>query len=216
MLASWLVSWRFKSKFEEFAQIPLSSGMTGRAVAEKMLSDNGIYDVKIISAEGRLTDHYNPADRTVNLSSDVYNGTSIASAAVAAHECGHAVQHARSYAWLQFRSSMVPLLSITSQWVQWILLGGILMINVFPALLWIGIVLFAFTTIFSFVTLPVELDASRRALGWLDASGITRTQEHEQAKSALSWAAMTYVVAAIGSLATLLYYVSIAMGGRRH
>src|SRR2546428_7899027 len=202
MLASLLVSWRFKSKYEEYSQIPLSSGMTGRAVAEKMLSDNGIHDVKIISAEGRLTDHYNPGDKTVNLSPDVYSGTSIASAAIAAHECGHAVQHAKSYAWLQFRSSMVPLLSITSQWVQWVILAGIFMINVFPALIWIGIALFAFTTIFSFVTLPVEFDASRRALAWLDTSGITRTQEHDSAKNALSWAAMTYVVAAIGSLAT--------------
>ena len=215
MLASWLVSWRFRSKFEEYSQIPLSAGLSGRAVAEKMLSDNGITDVKVISAEGRLSDHYNPGDKTVNLSPEVYDGHSIASAAVAAHECGHAVQHAQAYAWLQFRSSMVPLLTITSQWVQWVLIGGILMINVFPALIWIGIALFAFTTIFSFVTLPVEFDASRRALAWMDTSGVARSQEHETAKNALWWAAMTYVVAAIGSLATLLYYVTIAMGGSR-
>lgn len=214
MGVSWLVGYRFKSKFNEYAQIELSSGLSGRDIAEKMLRDHGITDVRIISVEGQLTDHYNPIDRTVNLSPDVYHGHSVAAAAVAAHECGHAVQHANAYNWLQFRSALVPALSITNNWIPWVLLGGVLLLNVFPALLLIGIVLFAFTTLFSFVTLPVEFDASRRALAWLDTSGITRSTEHSSAKDALWWAAMTYVVAALGSLATLLYYVMIYMGRR--
>lgn len=215
MLASMFVSWRFKSKARHYSQQGLSSGMSGRDIAERMLHDSGIHDVKVISVEGHLSDHYNPQNKTVNLSPDVYSGRSILAAAVAAHECGHAVQHARAYAWLQFRSAMVPVLSITSNWVMWVLLGGILLINTFPALIWIGIGMFAFTTLFSIVTLPVEFDASRRALAWLDSTGMTRSQEHEDAKGALRWAASTYVISALASLGTLLYYVMIAMGARR-
>ncbi|QEC54155.1 zinc metallopeptidase [Anseongella ginsenosidimutans] len=214
MLASMFVSWRFRKKAHHYSQRALSSGMSGKDIAEKMLQDNGIFDVKVISVEGHLSDHYNPQNKTVNLSPDVYSGRSVLAAAVAAHECGHAVQHAKAYAWLQFRSAMVPVLSITSNWVMWVLLGGVLMINIFPALIWIGIGMFAFTTLFSFVTLPVEFDASRRALVWLDSTGITRSREHEDAKGALRWAASTYVIAALASLGTLLYYVMIAMGRR--
>ncbi|WP_230407197.1 zinc metallopeptidase [Pontibacter cellulosilyticus] len=214
MLASWLVSWRLKSKFKEYSQTPLSSGLTGREVAEMMLRDNGITDVRVISVAGRLTDHYNPADKTVNLSEYVYEARSAAAAAVAAHECGHAVQHAKAYAFLKFRSAMVPALSIASRYMQWILLIGIFMIQSTPVPLAIGVALFALTTLFSFVTLPVEFDASKRALAWIDRRGIVTTQEHGMAKDALKWAALTYVVAALGSLATLLYYVSILMGRR--
>lgn len=214
MAASWLIGWRFKSKFNEYAQMELASGLSGKDIAEKMLLDHGITDVKIISVEGQLTDHYNPTDRTVNLSPDVYHGRSIASAAVAAHECGHAVQHAQAYSWLQFRSAMVPALSVTSRYLMWVLLGGVLLLSVFPALLFAGIVLFALTTLFSFVTLPVEFDASARALAWLDTRGITRSNEQESAKNALWWAAMTYVVAALASLATLVYYIMIFNGRR--
>lgn len=212
--ASALVSWRLKSKFSEYSQIAFRGNLSGAEIANKMLSDNGITDVKIICVEGQLTDHYNPADKTVNLSSDVYHGRSVASAAVAAHECGHAVQHAKAYAWLGMRSALVPAVSFSSKYMQWILLAGILTINVFPFLLLAGIVLFAMTTIFSFVTLPVEFDASKRALNWLETSGVTTSQEHDLAYDALKWAAMTYVVAALGSLATLLYYVSIFMRRR--
>lgn len=212
--ASALVSWRLKSKFSEYSQIAFRGNFSGAEIANKMLSDNGITDVKIICVEGQLTDHYNPADKTVNLSSDVYHGRSVASAAVAAHECGHAVQHAKAYAWLGMRSALVPAVSFSSKYMQWILLAGILTINVFPFLLLAGIVLFAMTTIFSFVTLPVEFDASKRALNWLETSGVTTSQEHDLAYDALKWAAMTYVVAALGSLATLLYYVSIFMRRR--
>lgn len=215
MAASMFVSWRFRNRAKHYAQQGLSSGMSGREIAEKMLHDSGIYDVKVVSVEGHLSDHYNPQNKTVNLSPDVYSGRSILAAAVAAHECGHAVQHARAYSWLQFRSAMVPILSITSNWVMWVLLAGIFLINTFPALIWIGIGMFAFTTLFSFVTLPVEFDASRRALVWLDSTGMTRSREHEDAKGALRWAASTYVVAALASLGTLLYYVMIAMGARR-
>lgn len=215
MLISMIVSWRFKSKAKHYAQEPLSSGMSGRDIAEKMLHDSGIHDVKVISVQGHLSDHYNPQNKTVNLSPDVYSGRSILAAAVAAHECGHAVQHARAYSWLKFRSAMVPVLSLTSNWVMWVLLAGMLMLSIFPALLWIGIGMFAFTTLFSFITLPVEFDASRRALAWLDSTGMTRSREHEDAKGALRWAASTYVMAALASLGTLLYYVMIAMGGGR-
>lgn len=214
MLASWLVSWRLKSKFQQYSQIPLSSGLTGREVAEMMLRDNGITDVRVISVAGKLTDHYNPADKTVNLSEYVYEARSAAAAAVAAHECGHAVQHATAYNFLKFRSAMVPALSIASRYMQWILLIGILMLQSTPIPLAIGVALFALTTLFSFVTLPVEFDASRRALAWIDRRGIVTTQEHGMAKDALKWAAMTYVVAALGSLATLLYYASLLMGRR--
>lgn len=214
MLLSWLVSWRLKSKFSEYSQVAFRGNMTGAEVAARMLADNGINDVKIVSVEGQLTDHYNPVDKTVNLSPEVYSGRSVAAAAVAAHECGHAVQHARAYMWLGMRSKLVPAVSFASRWMQWILLAGVLTITVFPYLLLFGIVLFAATTIFSFITLPVEFDASNRALVWLDSSGITSSQEHEMAKDALKWAAMTYVVAALSSLATLLYYISIFLRRR--
>ncbi len=215
MVLSWIVSATLKSKFSKYSKIPLDNGMSGRDIAEKMLHENGIYDVRIESVPGQLTDHYNPADKTVNLSPEVYNGRSISSAAVAAHECGHAVQHSKAYAWLGFRSSLVPAVSFASKWVQWILLAGILMIRTFPALLLAGIVLFAIITLFSFITLPVEIDASRRALAWMSNSGITSYQNHDKAQDALKWAAYTYVIAALGSLATLLYYISIFSGSRR-
>ena len=215
MILSMIVSMTLKSKFNKYAKIPLDNGMSGREVAEKMLRDNGITDVKIGSVEGQLTDHYNPTDKTINLSREVYEGRSISSAAVAAHETGHAVQHAKAYAWLGFRSSLVPVVSFTSKWVTWILLAGVLMIRTFPSLLLVGIILFAFTTLFSFITLPVEIDASRRALAWLSNAGITSYQNHDKAQDALKWAAYTYVIAALGSLATLLYYIMIFTGSRR-
>jgi uncharacterized protein len=215
MILSWIVSMTLKSKFTKYSKIPLDNGMSGREVAEKMLRDNGISGVSIGSVEGQLTDHYNPADKTINLSREVYEGRSISSAAVAAHETGHAVQHARAYAWLGFRSNLVPVVSFTSKWVTWILLAGILMIKTFPALLLVGIALFALTTLFSFITLPVEIDASRRALAWLSDAGITSYQNHDKAQDALKWAAYTYVIAALGSLATLLYYIAIFTGSRR-
>lgn len=214
MLLSWIVGSRLKSKFREFSKIPINFGMNGRDVAQKMLNDNGIYDVKIESVQGELSDHYNPANKTVNLSHDVYHGNSVAAAAVAAHECGHAVQHATAYTWLQMRSKLVPIVSFSSKYVQWVLLGGILLIQTFPQLLLIGIIMFALTTIFSFVTLPVEIDASRRALVWLSASGITSQSTQPKAQEALRWAAYTYVIAALASLATLLYYLSIYAGRR--
>jgi Zn-dependent membrane protease YugP len=215
MILSWIVSLTLKSKFKKYSNILVDNGMSGRDVAEKMLRDNGITDVRVQSVEGQLTDHYNPANKTINLSPDVYNGRNISAVAVAAHECGHAVQHAKAYAWLGFRSKLVPAVSFSSKWVQWILLAGILLIRTFPAILLAGIVLFAFTTLFSFITLPVEIDASRRALAWLSNAGITSYQNHDKAKDALKWAAYTYVVAAIGSLATLLYYIMIFTGSRR-
>lgn len=215
MILSWIVSMTLKSKFSKYSKIPLDNGMSGREVAEKMLRDNGIAGVRVESVQGQLTDHYNPADKTINLSLEVYNGRSISSAAVAAHECGHAVQHAKAYAWLGLRSNLVPAVSFASKWVQWILLAGILMVRTFPALLLAGIVLFALTTLFSFITLPVEIDASRRALAWLSNAGITSYQNHNKAQDALKWAAYTYVIAALGSLATLLYYIMIFTGSRR-
>lgn len=215
MILSWIVSMVLKSKFTKYSKIPVDNGMSGRDVAERMLKDSGISDVTVKSVTGQLTDHYNPADRTINLSKDVYNGHSISSAAVAAHECGHAVQHAKAYAWLGFRSRLVPVVSFSSKWVQWILLAGVLLIQTFPAVLFAGIILFALTTIFSFITLPVEIDASRRALAWLSNAGITSFENHDKAKDALKWAAYTYVVAALGSLATLLYYIMIFTGSRR-
>ena len=213
-LGSWAVSANLKRKFEEYSKVPLDSGMTGREVAEKMLHDNGIYDVRVISVEGQLTDHYNPVNKTVNLSEGVYNSNSVAAAAVAAHECGHAVQHARASAPLKMRSSLVPVVSFASNWVQWILLIGMFTIKMFPGILLLGIVLFALTTLFSFITLPVEIDASRRACIWLNSAGITNNRNHAMAVSALRSAAYTYVVAALGSLATLLYYVMVFLGGR--
>ena len=214
MILSWIVSATLKSKFKKYSKIPLDNGMSGREVAERMLRDNGIYDVRIESVNGKLTDHYNPVNKTINLSQEVYNGRNISAAAVAAHECGHAVQHVKSYAWLGFRSKLVPPVSFASKWVQWILLAGILLINSFPALLLAGIVLFALITLFSFITLPVEINASQRALAWLSDAGITSYQNHDKAQDALKWAAYTYVVAALGSLATLLYYIMIFLGAR--
>jgi Zn-dependent membrane protease YugP len=211
MIASWIVGALFKNRFNKYGATPLDSGMSGRDIAEKMLRDHQIQNVRVISTEGRLTDHYNPMDRTVNLSREVYDGNSVAAAAVAAHEVGHAVQHANAYSWLQFRSKMVPALSATSRFIPWLLLGGVLTLGIFPQLLMIGVALFAFTTLFTFVTLPVEFDASRRALVWLDRNNITTSRQHSMAKDALHWAAMTYVVAALSSLATLLYYASMLL-----
>lgn len=208
-VVSYMVQSSLQSKFERYSEIPTDNYMTGREVAMKMLNDNGIYDVQVVSTPGHLTDHYNPATKTVNLSENVFNSNSIAAAAVAAHECGHAVQHAYGYAPLKMRSALVPVVSIASSWMSWILLAGILMVNTFPQLLLIGIILFASTTLFSFVTLPVEIDASRRALAWLNTSGIATGSKHEKATDALKAAAYTYVVAALGSLATLIYYVMI-------
>lgn len=213
-ILSWVVQANLQSKFKKYSQVPLNGGMTGREVAEKMLRDNGIYNVTVTCTPGHLTDHYNPTNGTVNLSESVYHSNSVAAAAVAAHECGHAVQHAVAYAPLQLRSALVPVVSFASNTVQWVLLAGILLVEVFPALLLIGIGLFALTTLFSFVTLPVEIDASRRATQWLSSAGITSPYNHQMAVSALSSAAYTYVVAAIGSLATLLYYVMIFLGRR--
>lgn len=216
MLAGWLLQMQLRRKFKKYSLEPLAGGMSGAEIAARMLSENGINDVKIMSVEGQLTDHYNPANKTVNLSREVYEGRNAAAAAVAAHECGHAVQHAKAYSMLQLRSSLVPVVSIASTWMQWVLLAGVLMINTFPQLLLIGIIMFAATTVFAFVTLPVEFDASNRALAWLDGSRLVSTQEHSKAKDALFWAAMTYVVAALGSLATLAYYVMMYMGVRRN
>lgn len=213
-LISYIVQQNLNSKFKKFSKIPLSSGMTGREVAEKMLQDHGIYNVTVTSTPGHLTDHYNPTNNTVNLSPEVYNGNSVAAAAVAAHECGHAVQHAVAYAPLQLRSALVPVVSFASNWVQWILLAGIIMVQTVPSILFIGIILFAMTTLFSFITLPVEIDASRRATAWLQRAGITSNYDHPMAVSALRSAAYTYVVAALSSLATLIYYVLIFTGNR--
>lgn len=214
MAVSWYVQWRLKSKFKEYSEVGLRIGLSGQEIAEKMLRDNGIYDVRVQSVEGTLTDHYNPQDKTVNLSSDVFYGRSVAAAAVAAHECGHAVQHATAYSWLQFRSKLVPVLTISSRYMSWIILGGILLLNTTPVPLAIGVALFALTTLFSFITLPVEYDASNRALAWIDRQGVVTSQEHGMAADALKWAARTYLVAAIGSLATLLYYLMILLGRR--
>ncbi len=214
MLFSWLVSRQLKNKFEKYSKLQLNNGMSGAEIAEKMLADHGITDVTVISTPGRLTDHYNPADKTVNLSEAVYNQRNAAAAAVAAHECGHAVQHATAYSWLEFRSQLVPVVNIASNYVQWILIGGILMMKTFPNLLLIGIVLFAATTLFSIITLPVEYDASNRALAWLENKNMLTSEEQAGAKDALKWAARTYVVAAIGSIATLLYYIMIYMNRR--
>ncbi len=207
---------RLKSKFTHYSHLPIANGMSGKEVAEQMLRDNGIYDVKVISVEGFLTDHYNPMNKTVNLSPEVYSGTSIASAAVAAHECGHAVQHATAYNWLMLRSRLVPFVQFSSSIVQWVLLGGIILVNTFPMLLLGGIILFAITTLFSVITLPVEFDASNRALAWLDNKRVLVNKEQEGAKDALKWAAMTYVVAALASVATLIQYVLIFLGGSRN
>ncbi|MCR4765540.1 MAG: zinc metallopeptidase [Bacteroidaceae bacterium] len=214
-ILSWLVQWNLQRKFEKYSEIGNTLGLTGAEIAMKMLHDNGIYDVKVTHVEGQLTDHYNPTNKTVNLSEGVYSSNSIMAAAVAAHECGHAVQHARAYAPLSLRSQLVPIVSFASRWMTWVLLAGILLLEIFPQILLAGIVMFAATTLFSFVTLPVEIDASRRALVWLNSSGITNYTNYEYAKDALKSAAYTYVVAALGSLATLIYYIMIFMGRSR-
>ncbi len=213
-LVGWLVQSQLKSKFKKYSQIRLQNGLSGKEIAEKMLHDHGIYDVQVISTAGRLTDHYNPSDKTVNLSEAVYNEQNAAAAAVAAHEVGHAVQHAKAYSWLQFRSKMVPTLNVTSRMAQFAIMGGIFLVNSFPQLLLIGIFFFAFSVIFTFVTLPVEYDASNRALAWLDSKNMLTDTEYDGAKDALRWAARTYVVAAVGALATLMYYVLIYLGRR--
>jgi len=209
MLVSWLISNTLKNKFEKYSKLHLQNGMSGQEIAEKMLADHGIRDVKVISVAGQLTDHYNPTDKTVNLSEAVFNQRNAAAAAVAAHECGHAVQHATAYSWLTMRSQLVPVVNVASTYMQWILIGGILMLRTFPQLLLVGIVIFAATTLFSIITLPVEYDASNRALAWLENKRMLNQDEQAGAKDALKWAARTYVVAALGSIATLMYYISI-------
>lgn len=209
MILGAIVSWRLNAKVKKYSRIPLRSGLTGKEVAAKMLADNGIHDVRIISTAGRLTDHYNPQDKTINLSEAVYNSNSVAAAAIAAHETGHALQHAQGYAPLRMRSALVPAVQFSSSIVQWVLLAGIVMVQTFPHLLLVGIILFAVTTLFSFVTLPVEVNASARALAWLRTAGVTTPEQQPQAFDALKTAAYTYVIAALGSLVTLLYYISI-------
>lgn len=211
-LISWLVQASLQSKFKKYSKVPLPLGMTGADVARKMLHDNGITDVHVTHTPGHLTDHYNPQTKTVNLSESVYNSCSIAAAAVAAHECGHALQHAHAYAPLKMRSALVPVVSFASQWVTWIILAGIFLIETFPSIMLFGIALFAMTTLFSFITLPVEINASQRAVKWLLSAGITDDRTTGMAESALRSAAYTYVVAALSSLATLLYYVMIFLG----
>ena len=219
-LASWLISSKLKSKFKTYSKIQLKNGMSGAEIAEKMLSDNGIYDVKVISTPGMLTDHYNPKDKTVNLSESVYNQRNAAAAAVAAHECGHAVQHAKAYQWLTMRSQLVPVVSITSKFSQWLVIGGLILgaasgsdgIGFYIALAGLGFM--ALATIFSFVTLPVEYDASNRALAWLKSKNMLTRDEYAGSEDALKWAARTYLVAALGSLAMLLYWGLQILGGR--
>ena len=210
MLLSMIVQGMLQSRFRKYSKVPVGNGMSGAEVAMKMLNDNGIYDVKVVPTRGMLTDHYNPTTKTVALSEGVYSSRSVAAEAVAAHECGHAVQHAKGYAPLKLRSALVPVVNFASNIVQWILLLGVLLMNVFPGLLWFGIILFAATTLFSFVTLPVEINASQRAVAWLSHAGITDANTQPMAIDALKWAAYTYVIAAIGSLATLLYYIGLA------
>ncbi len=217
MGVSWLVSFTMQRRFKQYSQMPIR--LTGKEVAEKMLRDNGIFDVQVVSVPGALTDHYNPLNKTVNLSDWVYAQSNVAAASVAAHECGHAVQHATAYTWLNMRSKLVPVVQISSQWVQWVILGGFAVLmftkGAVPWVLLAGIILFALTTLFSFITLPVEFDASARALKWLDSTQLLVGEEYDKAKNALGWAASTYVVAALGSLVTLLYYISIFAGVRR-
>lgn len=217
MLISMFVSNRLKSKFKKYSKVHLQNGMSGAEIAEKMLRDNGITDVEVISVPGQLTDHYNPQKKTVNLSEGVYSQRNAAAAAVASHEVGHAVQHARAYSWLGMRSKLVPVVSIASKYSQWVILGGLVLAasTAFgQTLLLVGIIMYGAGTLFSFITLPVEYDASNRALAWLESSNMLTPQEHAGAKDSLKWAARTYVVAAIGSLATLLYFISIYMGRR--
>ena len=212
MVLSIIVQQMLQSRFNKYSQVGLPGGMSGAEVAQKMLRDHGIYDVKVVPTNGMLTDHFNPQTKTVALSESVYASRSVAAAAVAAHECGHAVQHAMGYAPLKMRNALVPVVSFASNIVQWVLLAGVFTINIFPGLLWFGIILFATTTLFSFITLPVEINASSRAISWLNSTGITDSRTQPMAVDALKWAAYTYVVAALGSLATLLYYIGL---GRR-
>jgi Zn-dependent membrane protease YugP len=210
MVLSFIVQHMLQSRFNKYSQVGLPNGMSGAEVAQKMLRDHGIYDVKVVPTNGMLTDHFNPQTKTVALSEAVYGSRSVAAAAVAAHECGHAVQHAMGYAPLRLRSALVPAVNFASRYVQWVLLAGVLMINKFPGLLWFGIMLFAVTTLFSIVTLPVEINASSRAISWLNQAGITDSNTRPMAIDALKWAAYTYVIAALGSLATLFYYIGLA------
>lgn len=210
MVLSFIVQQMLQSRFDKYSKVSLPSGMSGAEVALKMLHDNGIYDVKVVPTRGMLTDNYNPTNKTLNLSESVYGSRNVAAAAVAAHECGHAIQHAQGYAPLRMRSALVPVVSFASSIVQWVLLAGVIMINTLPSLLWIGIGLFAMTTLFSLITLPVEINASERAVQWLSDARITDTVTTPMAQDALKWAAYTYVIAAVGSLATLLYYIGIA------
>lgn len=210
MALSFIVQQMLQSRFHKYSQVGLPNGMSGAEVAQKMLHDHGIYDVKVVPTRGMLTDHFNPQTKTVALSEGVYSSRSVAAAAVAAHECGHAVQHALGYAPLRMRSALVPVVNFASNIVQWVLLLGVLMMHTFPGLLWFGIILFAATTVFSFITLPVEINASSRAITWLTQTGITDGQTRPMAIDALKWAAYTYVIAALGSLATLLYYIGLA------
>lgn len=210
MVLSMIVQFMLQNRFKKYSEVSLPSGMSGAEVAQKMLRDHGIYDVQVVATRGMLTDHFNPQTKTVALSEGVYASRSVAAAAVAAHECGHAIQHAMGYAPLKMRSALVPAVNFASNIVQWVLLAGIIFINTFPNLLWIGIALFAITTVFSFVTLPVEINASTRAIAWLSNAGITNETTRPMAIDALKWAAYTYVIAALGSLATLLYYIGLA------
>ena len=219
MALGMLVQYRLKSKFAEYSKVPTSNGLTGKYVAEKMLRDSGIYDVQVISVDGFLSDHYNPLNKTVNLSADVYAGTNVSAAAVAAHECGHAVQHATAYSMLMLRSKLVPAVKISSTLSQWVIIIGLGMLGFGggnTTVLLVGIVLFAITTLFTVITLPVEFDASARALKWLDNARITTQAEHTKAKDALKWAAMTYVVAALASIAMLVQYILIYQGRSRN
>ncbi len=213
---SFLVSAILKSKFTKYSKIPLANGMSGKEIAQKMLKENGIYDVNVTSVEGFLSDHYNPANRTVNLSPDVYNGTSISAAAVAAHECGHAVQHATAYGPLMLRSKLVPAVQMSSMLVNWILMAGMIVLATTknPVVLLIGIIVMSVTVLFSLITLPVEFDASKRALAWLDSTNVTNSEEYPKAKDALKWAATTYVVAALAAVVTLIQYIMIYLGSR--
>ena len=214
MILSYVIQYMLQRRFDKYEEVPV--GMTGAEVASRMLAAHGIRDVNIVSIPGKLTDHYDPTTRTVNLSEKVYYGRSVAAAAVAAHECGHVVQHATGYAFLKMRSALVPVVSFSSNIVSWVLLAGVLLINVMPSLLWIGIALFALTTLFSFITLPVEINASSRAISWLEGAGVVNYETKPMAVDALRWAAYTYVIAALGSLATLLYYIAIGTGNRRN
>jgi len=211
-IVGFVVQWRLQAVFGKYARVPFPGGMTGRAVAEKMLRENGIHDVQVISIRGRLTDNFNPANKTINLSEGVYDGNSVAAAAVAAHETGHAIQHAREYAPLKMRSALVPAISFASKWSMWVIIAGIVMINTFPALFWIGIFMIALSALFALITLPVEFNASKRAMEWLHQSRTLEGEQLGQARIALNWAARTYFVAALAAIATLLYYLSFARG----